>query len=71
MLCVICGGENSPNGCHLADFSEDIAFVRHFVTTCPPPTIPPYKSATGIGYASKKLSKMVGNLASYLPIVGE
>ena len=37
LLCVICGGENGPNRCHLAGFSEDGAFVRHFVATCPPP----------------------------------
>ena len=30
-----------------------------------PPTLPPYRSASGIGYASKKLSKMASNLASY------
>ena len=49
------------NGCHLAGFSEDVMFARYFVATCPPP---PYRSA-GIGYAIKKLSKMVGNSASY------
>ena len=27
--------------------------------------VPPCGSATGIGYASKKLSKMAGNSASY------
>ena len=26
LLCVICGGENDTNGCHLAGFSEDVAF---------------------------------------------
>ena len=38
--------------------------------TCPPlrgypptPILPPYRSASGIGYASKKLSKMMGNSA--------
>ena len=31
------------------------------------PTLPPCGSATGIGYASKKLSKMAGNSASYSP----
>ena len=32
------------------------------------PTLPPpCRSATGIGYASKKLSKMAGNVASYSP----
>ena len=65
--CVICGGENDTNGCHLAGFGEDIAFARHFVATHPPPTLPLCRSATGIGYTSKKLSKMAGNLASYSP----
>ena len=31
------------------------------------PTLPPCGSATGIGYTSKKLSKMAGDLASYSP----
>ena len=37
-----------------------------WLPTHPPPSHP-VRSATGIGYASKKLSKMVGNLASYSP----
>ena len=37
MLCVICGGENGPNGCHLAGSSEDEAFACHFVATRTPP----------------------------------
>ena len=45
--------------------SEDVAFGRHFMATRPPPTLLPCRSATGIGYASKKLSKMAGNPASY------
>ena len=44
-----------------------VAFAPHFVATHPPPTLPPCRSATGIGYASKKLSKMAGNSASYSP----
>ena len=55
----------TPMGCYLAGFSEDIAFARHFVATRSPPPSLPVRSATGIGYASKKLTKMVGNLASY------
>ena len=64
---MICGGENDTNGCHLAGFGdgEDVAFAHHFVATHPPPTLPSCKSATGIGYASKKLSIIVGNSASY------
>ena len=44
-----------------------VAFAHHFVATHPPPTLPPCRSATDIGYTSKKLSKMAGNLASYSP----
>ena len=62
MLCVICGGENDINGCHLAGFSEDVAFARHLVVSHPS-----CRSATDIGYTSKKLSKMAGNAASYSP----
>ena len=61
-LCSIYGGKNDTSGCHLAVYSEDIAFAHHFVATRPPP---PCRSATGIGYAYKKLSKMVSNSASY------
>ena len=32
----------------------------------PMPTLPSFLSASGIGQASKKLSKKAGNLASYL-----
>ena len=49
-----------------------LVLVRH--SLCPPlhgyppaPTLPSCRSATDIGYASKKLSKMVGNSASYSP----
>ena len=49
---VIYSGENGTNGCHLADFSEDVIIAHHFVATHLPP-LPPYKSATGIGYTSK------------------
>ena len=39
----------------LARFSEDIGFSRNFVAThLPTPTLPPYRSAAGIGYASEK-----------------
>ena len=55
-------------------FSEDVAFAHHLVVSRPPPppplpspssTFPPYRSANGIGYVSKKPSKMAGNPASY------
>ena len=35
---------------HFLVFSEDVAFARHFVATRSPP---PYRNASGIGYASK------------------
>ena len=46
----ICGGEDGTNGCYLAGFSKEI------LTLClpPTPTLPSYRSATGIGYTSKK-----------------
>ena len=68
-LAALCGmyrGQNGINGCHLAVFSLDVAFAHHFMAICLLPTIPPYRNASDIGYASKKLSKMVGNSASYL-----
>ena len=62
---LTCGGENGTSGCHLAVFSEDVAFARHIVAPCPPPTLPPCRSTTDIGYTSKKLYKMAGNPPSY------
>ena len=57
---MVCGVEHDTNGYHLAGFSEDVAFARHF-------GLPISRSATGIGYASKKLYKMAENSASYSP----
>ena len=54
---MTCGGENGNNGSHLAVFSEDVAFACHFVAPCLPLTLPPYRSASDIGYASKKYLK--------------
>ena len=49
----------------LAVFSKDVAFACHFVAPRPP-TLPPYRSASGIDYASKKtIYNMMGNSASY------
>ena len=62
-ICVICGGKCGTKGHHLAVFSLDIAFAYHFMASCLPSNLPPYRSAHGIGYASKKLSKMVGKSA--------
>ena len=56
---MICGGENGPNGCHLAGFSEDGAFACLFVAKVGVLLV----LATPV----KKLSKMAGNLASYSP----
>ena len=46
---AICGGENGTNGHHFPGFSEDVACACHFVAT-----LPPYRSAASIGYASKE-----------------
>ena len=52
-LCdIICGGENGTCGSDFPVLSEDVAFVRHFVAT-----LPPCRSDTGIGYASKNYLK--------------
>ena len=51
---MIFEGENDTNGCHLADFGEDVVFARHVIRGYPPtPTLPLHRSATGIDYASK------------------
>ena len=64
---MTCEGANGTNGSLLAVFSEDVDFAHHFVALhLPAPTLPPYRSASGIGYVSKKLSKMAGNSTSYL-----
>ena len=66
---MTCGGENGTSGSHLAVFSEDVAFACHFVATCLPPTLPPYRSASDISYVSKKLSKMMRNPNSLCHII--
>ena len=53
LICVICGGENGINECHLAVFIVDVVFACNFVATSPPPILPPYRSASSIGYTSK------------------
>ena len=55
----------STNWFHLAVFSLRGGLARHFMAPQPPPTLHPYRSACGIGIASKGLSKMVGNSGSY------
>ena len=62
-LAALCGiwRKNGTNSGHLTVFSLDIAFACHFIATHLPSTLSPYRSASGIGYASKKLSKMAGS----------
>ena len=62
---MTCEGENGRNGSYLDVFSDDIVFSCHFVASCLPHALPHYRSARDNGYASKKLSKMVGDSASY------
>ena len=62
---MTCGVENGTNGSHLAVFSENVAFVHHFVATHPPPTLPPYRSVSGIGYASKNYLKWWENQLTF------
>ena len=53
-----------PFGYHLAAFSVDIAFAHHFVGTRPPLTLPSVGVLVVLA-TPVKLSKMVGNSASY------
>ena len=59
---MICGGENDSNGCHLVGLSEDVVFALHFMVTC---------LLVGVllvlAMPVKKLSKMVGDSASFSP----
>ena len=59
--------ENDTIGCHLAGFCEDVAFACHFVATHPPPPSHPVGVLLVLATPGKKLSKMVGNSASYSP----
>ena len=70
---MICGGENDTNGCHLAGFSEDVVFARHFVATRLPrqPSHPVGVSANDIGYTSKNYLKWQEIQLAIHPIVGE
>ena len=47
------GCKNGTNGSHLAIFSEEVAFAYHFVAHHLTPTLLPYRSSIGIGYAGK------------------
>ena len=52
----------STNGSHFPVFSEDVAFACHFVATCPPSHPIGVLVVLAIPV---KISKMVGNPASY------
>ena len=47
--------------------TSDISYAgkNHFMATYLLLTLSPYSNVSGIGYGSKKLSKMAGNSASY------
>ena len=49
--------KNGTNGHYLAVCSVHIAFALHFVATHLPQTLTSYRSVSGIGYTSEKLSK--------------
>ena len=38
---------------------KTVAFACHFVATHPPPTLPPCRSATDIGYTSKQVDILI------------
>ena len=68
LFCVICGGKNGTNGCHLTVISVDIAFARHFMAPC----MEKYKiwlqiltmvTYDHMGICSMKLSPRVQNLS--------
>ena len=61
-LCDLYRGENGTNGCHLAVFSSLCLLLQGYPAA---PTLPPYRSASGISYSSKKLSTMADISASY------
>ena len=48
---------SKSRGCHLAAFSEDLAFACHFMAIRLPPTLPPYRSASSIDYPVKNYLK--------------
>ena len=64
---MIYGGENGTNGCHLAGFSEDIAFARHFMVTLPPPYSHLIRILLVLATPVKELFTMVENSAGYSP----
>ena len=67
---MICEGENHSNGCHLAGFSEDIAFARHFVATSPPPPFHPIRVLLVLATPVKTYLKWWEIQLAIHPIVG-
>ena len=67
LFCVIFefGTENGTNGHHLAVFSINITFTHHFVAPHHPPPSIHMGELVALAMPVKKLSKMVGNTASY------
>ena len=57
------------NGCNLAGFSEDIAFVRHFMATCPPPSFHPIGVLLVLVMPVKNYLKWRENQIAINPIV--
>ena len=58
---MTCGGENGTSESQLADFSEDVAFICHFMAPHPIGVLVDMVLATPV----QKLSKMLRNPASY------
>ena len=54
---MICRGENETNGCHLAGFSEDIAFASHWW----------YRTVGEIAWVARTRFLTCMDLASWLP----
>ena len=67
---MIGGGENDTSGCHLAGFSEDVAFARHFVATRPLPTLPPCGVLLVLATPVKNYLKWWEILLAVYPLVG-
>ena len=60
----------STNGCQLAIYSEDVAFVHHFVVTHPPPPLHPIRVLVVLAAPVKTLKQSTIQLAIQ-SIVGE
>ena len=76
MLCVIYGGENGTNECHLAVFTVYVRSffplsLRGYQPAHPPPSHPIGVVTSGIGYASNSYLKWWEIQLSIHSIVGE